>query len=64
MVACLQVLKRRMSERKDDTEHCVLLLRKLGEPDRTLQDRCARLLCWNDTYKIWGEGKLKVYKTP
>lgn len=37
----LQVLKRRMSERKDDTERCVLLLRKLGEPDRTLQDRCA-----------------------
>ncbi|KAF5829573.1 Vps51/Vps67-domain-containing protein [Dunaliella salina] len=34
-----QVLKRRMSERKDDTERCVLLLRKLGEPDRTLQDR-------------------------
>jgi len=28
VVACLQVLKRRMSERKDDMEHCVLLLRK------------------------------------
>jgi len=35
----MQVLKRRMSERKDDTERCVLLLRKLGEPDRTLLDR-------------------------
>mmetsp|Transcript_18627 Transcript_18627/g.47206 ORF Transcript_18627/g.47206 Transcript_18627/m.47206 type:complete len:953 (-) Transcript_18627:187-3045(-) len=34
-----QVLKRRLAERKDDTERCVLLLRKLGEPDDTLQDR-------------------------
>ncbi|KAJ9510063.1 hypothetical protein QJQ45_011702 [Haematococcus lacustris] len=33
------VLKRRLAERKDDTERCVLLLRKLGEPDDTLQDR-------------------------
>lgn len=37
-----QVLKKRLSERKDDTERCVLLLRKLGEPDATLQDRCGR----------------------
>lgn len=38
--ACgVQVLKRRMSDRKEDTERCVLLLRKLGEADQTLQDR-------------------------
>jgi hypothetical protein len=36
---CVQVLKRRLAERKDDTEQCVLLLRKLGEPDDTLVDR-------------------------
>ncbi|GFH06630.1 uncharacterized protein HaLaN_01294, partial [Haematococcus lacustris] len=35
----VSVLKRRLAERKDDTERCVLLLRKLGEPDDTLQDR-------------------------
>lgn len=34
-----QVLKKRLAERKDDTEQCVLLLRKLGEPDDTLQDK-------------------------
>jgi hypothetical protein len=30
-------LKKRLAERKDDTEQCVLLLRKLGEGDDTLQ---------------------------
>ncbi|GLI70392.1 hypothetical protein VaNZ11_015174 [Volvox africanus] len=34
-----QLLKKRLTERKDDTEQCVLLLRKLGEPDDTLQDK-------------------------
>lgn len=32
-----QVLKKRLAERKDDMESCVLLLRKLGEADDTLQ---------------------------
>jgi hypothetical protein len=32
-------LKRRLAERKDDTEQAVLLLRKLGEADDTLQVR-------------------------
>lgn len=32
-----QLLKKRLTERKDDAEQCVLLLRKLGEPDDTLQ---------------------------
>lgn len=32
-----QILKRRLTERKDSEEQCVLLLRKLGEPDDTLQ---------------------------
>jgi len=32
-----QLLKRRLTERKDSEEQCVLLLRKLGEPDDTLQ---------------------------
>lgn len=30
-------LKRRLAERKDETEHVVLLLRQLGEGDDTLQ---------------------------
>ena len=34
---CMQLLKRRLTERKDSEEQCVLLLRKLGEPDDTLQ---------------------------
>ncbi|KAG2450988.1 hypothetical protein HYH02_004260 [Chlamydomonas schloesseri] len=35
-----QLLKKRLTERKDDSaEQCVLLLRKLGEPDDTLQDK-------------------------
>ncbi|GFR51170.1 hypothetical protein Agub_g13528, partial [Astrephomene gubernaculifera] len=34
-----QLLKKRLTERKDDAEQCVLLLRKLGEPDDTLQDK-------------------------
>ncbi|GAX77837.1 hypothetical protein CEUSTIGMA_g5279.t1 [Chlamydomonas eustigma] len=34
-----QLLKRRLTERKDSEEQCVLLLRKLGEPDDTLQDK-------------------------
>lgn len=34
-----QVLKRRLTERKEDTEQVVVLLRKLGEPDDTLQDK-------------------------
>ncbi|KXZ52998.1 hypothetical protein GPECTOR_8g368 [Gonium pectorale] len=34
------LLKRRLTERRDgDAEQCVLLLRKLGEPDDTLQDK-------------------------
>jgi hypothetical protein len=32
-------LKRRLAERKDETEHVVLLLRQLGEGDDTLQVR-------------------------
>eukprot|EP00882_Tetradesmus_deserticola_P018082 GHRQ01019405.1.p1 GENE.GHRQ01019405.1~~GHRQ01019405.1.p1 ORF type:complete len:261 (+),score=100.78 GHRQ01019405.1:160-942(+) len=32
-------LKRCLAERKDDTEHVVLLLRKLGEADDTLQEK-------------------------
>uniref|UniRef100_A0A383VMJ6 Vacuolar protein sorting-associated protein 51 homolog n=1 Tax=Tetradesmus obliquus TaxID=3088 RepID=A0A383VMJ6_TETOB len=32
-------LKRRLAERKDDTEQAVLLLRKLGEADDTLQEK-------------------------
>lgn len=35
--SCAQLLKKRLTERKDDAEQCVLLLRKLGEPDDTLQ---------------------------
>ncbi len=31
------MLKKRLAERKDDTEQSVLLLRKLGEPDEGLQ---------------------------
>lgn len=31
------LLKRRLAERKDDTEQVVLLLRRLGEPDDSLQ---------------------------
>lgn len=34
-----QILKKRLAERKDDTEQLVLLLRKLGEADDTLQER-------------------------
>ncbi|KAG1671022.1 hypothetical protein FOA52_014266 [Chlamydomonas sp. UWO 241] len=33
------LLKRRLTERKDSEEQCVLLLRKLGEPDDTLQHK-------------------------
>lgn len=35
-------LKRRLAERKDETEHVVLLLRQLGEGDDTLQVRRRR----------------------
>jgi len=48
------LLKRRLAERKDDTERYVLLLRQLGEPDDSLLVRQAdnsptqpsSLCCW------------------
>lgn len=53
------VLKRRLAERKDDTEHVVLLLRQLGEGDDTLQVVMVQhaeqdalcLLCINDVHQ-------------
>ena len=60
-----QVLKRRLTERKDDTEQCVLLLRKLGEEDDTLmvgQDRGGRVQAPMVGWSGWsggGRGALK-----
>lgn len=49
-------LKRRLAERKDETEHVVLLLRQLGEGDDTLQ------VSWHGLADRWAPNALHSWR--
>lgn len=53
-------LKRRLAERKDETEHVVLLLRQLGEGDDTLQVSTGTQ-CMQAAHVFWLSPTILLY---